>query len=115
MPKEKVKPRNLTKNDIYRRIDFILQEAKHRSPRDQTITYAMRVISNYCAIGKDASSKEVKLKCKRISSKALDLKKCLKEKKWLKHTINEHQEPLAQIWRWIRKNAQKKEKVLGKI
>ena len=39
MPKEKVKPRNLTKNDIYRRIDFILQEAKHRSPRDQTMTY----------------------------------------------------------------------------
>jgi hypothetical protein len=91
---------------IFRRLEFLLSEARSESPvRDQTVTYAMRVISNYCAIGKDAGSGAIKKLNQRISKRALELKQILSHQEWQKATINEHQEPLRDIWAWILKNS----------
>jgi hypothetical protein len=60
---------------------------------------AMRVISNFYSCGGDVSSSEAKKKCRRISRKALALKEA--GGNWMKETINEHQEELADVWKWI--------------
>lgn len=52
---------------VERRIRFLLDAAKNEVKRDQVVTYAMRVLSNYAAIGKDAGSIEIKKQNKRVS------------------------------------------------
>jgi hypothetical protein len=90
---------------IVRRIEFLLSEARAGDPvRDQTITYAMRVVSNYCAIGRDAGSSAIKRNYHRMSKRALQLKNELTPAEWVKLTINEHQEPLNLVWTWILQN-----------
>jgi hypothetical protein len=100
------KKRKRTKLDneaIARRIQFLLDEAKSPNPvRDQTVTYAMRVISNFYSIDKDAGSRAVKKNCRRMSRKSLALRTSLSDEEWFKATVNEHQEPLEQVWAWIR-------------
>lgn len=87
---------------IFRRIDFLLREAASERPfRDQTVTYAMRVISNFYSVGRDISSADAKRHSKRMSRKALELKKLTTESEWVKNVVNEHQEPLKRIWSWI--------------
>lgn len=87
---------------ISRRIEFLLNEARSDHPwRDQTVTYAMRVISNYCAIGRDAGSSHIKKYNQRISKEALKLKNEIPFDEWIRETINEHQEPLKVIWDWL--------------
>lgn len=88
-----------------RRAEFLLTEARSKSPfRDQTVTYALRVISNWATIGKDASSSTIKWSNPRLSQAAWKLYDDLSDEEWIKKTINEHPEPLAQIWAWILKN-----------
>jgi hypothetical protein len=56
---------------ILRRADFVLREAKLKDARrDQAITYALRVISNYVTIGGDGGSSKIKLLNPRISKSA---------------------------------------------
>jgi hypothetical protein len=83
-----------------RRIQLLLDEAKCNNPcPDQTIKMAMRVISNFFSCGGDVSSSEAKEKCCRISKEALRIRQS--DPDWKKKTINEHQEPLDDIWQWI--------------
>ncbi len=103
---------------ILRRADFLLNEARSPKPlRDQTVTYAMRVISNYCSIGKDAGSSQIKRANQRISRSAFDLKRTLPFNEWARNTINEHQEPLKLIWNWIltKKDELNSDKVLDRF
>ena len=94
----------ITEEVIARRIQFVLAEAKCPNPvRDQTVTYAMRVISNFYSIGTDAGSRAVKIRCRKISREAMSRKEKMPDS-WWKETINEHQEPLEQVWTWICKN-----------
>lgn len=91
---------------VFRRIDFLLREAKSKNPvKDQAITYAMRVISHYCSIGRDALSATAKKLNPRMSEKAYKVSK-QKPKEWTKgiYTVHEHQEPLKEVWNWILAN-----------
>jgi hypothetical protein len=84
---------------LKRRIEFLIQEAINKSPRDQVITFCMRVISNYASIGMDAGSYKIKITNKMVSRKAEDLlKKSTSLKEWADACINEHQVPLKEIW-----------------
>lgn len=84
---------------LKRRIEFLIQEAINKSPRDQVISYCMRVISNYASIGVDAGSYKIKITNKIISQKAeVLLRKSTSLKEWADACINEHQVPLKEIW-----------------
>ncbi|WP_171182066.1 hypothetical protein [Ruegeria sp. HKCCD8929] len=91
---------------VYRRAVFLLNEARHDAKRDQAITYAMRVLSNYAAIGKDAGSGTLKNQNKRVSVAAKALLATVKTTRiWQQHTINEHPLPLKESWDWIVRGA----------
>lgn len=88
-----------------RRAEFLLSEARSRSPvRDQTVTFALRVISNWATIGKDASSSAIKWLNPRVSKKAMQLYHEVSDREWERLTINEHQEPISHVWKWILDN-----------
>jgi hypothetical protein len=90
------------RNLVERRIAFLLQEARHGSPRDHAVTFTMRAISNYLTIGRDAQSFAIKSVNKNVSSGALELlKSATNFKDWAKNTINEHPVPLADTWTWL--------------
>ena len=85
-----------------RRAKFLRDEAREPEPvRDQTVTYALRVISNWATVGKDAGSAAIKWNNPRISKKAWELYESCSDREWEKQTINEHPEPIAQVWKWI--------------
>jgi len=93
---------------IKRRVDFLLSEARAGSPRDQVITYTMRVLSNHASIGSDDSSMKIKELNQRISKAAYDsLLEADDFVLWAKNTINEHPKPLEVTWRWVKENAYK--------
>lgn len=84
---------------VKRRVEFLIQEAINKSPRDQVITYCMRVISNYASIGVDAGSYKIKITNKILSRNAETLlEKSTSLKEWTDRCINEHQVPLKEIW-----------------
>ena len=87
---------------ILRRVEFLLNEAKAENPiRDQTITTAMRVISNWVTVGKDATSEYIKWNNPILSEEAWKLYEMSDDDYWQKNTINEHPEPLDQLWEYI--------------
>ena len=87
---------------LMRRLKFLIEEARHNAKRDQVITYAMRVISNYATIGKDASSTKIKSENKNVSEASFKLLLELNPfEEWAKQTINEHQIPLKVLWEEI--------------
>ena len=87
---------------LMRRLSFLMEEARQNAKRDQVTTYAMRVISNYATIEKDASSTKVKSENKNVSEAAYNLLLELNSfSKWSKQTINEHQIPLKVLWEEI--------------
>jgi hypothetical protein len=89
---------------VLRRAQFLLNEANSENPtRDQTVTYAMRVISNWATIGKDAPSHIIKWTNPRISVAAWELYTSCSDREWEKSVINEHPEPIAQVWDFILK------------
>lgn len=92
---------------VERRIRFLLDAAKNEVKRDQVVTYAMRVLSNYAAIGKDAGSIEIKKQNKRVSHSAQTLLHKHGLVFFCKNTINEHPKPLKIIWQWLQDNADK--------
>jgi hypothetical protein len=92
-------PAPLTEAMVHRRLDFILQEAREGVvTRDQTITFAMRVASNYYSTGRNGSSDAMKRHCACMSKAAYDLLQEVGEREWLKRTVNEHQETLDRLW-----------------
>ena len=78
---------------INRRIQFLLDAAKHELKKDQVVTYAMRVLSNHATIGKDAGSAEVKKKNKKVSEKTKQLLYSVDWTTYRQNTINEHPKP----------------------
>ena len=91
---------------VRRRIQFLLDAAKHENVKDQAITFVMRVLSNHATIGKDAQSKPIKKINKRVSENAYKILQTKGIEIFCKQTINEHPKPLSQTWEWLKKNAQ---------
>jgi hypothetical protein len=89
---------------VKRRLEFLLAEAQSPNPTyDQVVVYALRALSNHFSVGRDGSSGYIKLINRRMSRQAQELLlQCQDEKKWCAKTINEHREPLSQVWSWIR-------------
>lgn len=88
-----------------RRAEFLLQEALSEQPtKDQTVTFALRVISNWATVGKDASSGAIKWLNPRVSEAAWKLFDDVSDREWESQTINEHQEPISIVWEWIVEN-----------
>lgn len=91
---------------VLRRAEFLLNEARCRDSKyDQTVRYALRVISNNLCCGADGSSSFVKWNIKYISKIAYELYLNSTDEEWHKNTTNEHQKPISQIWQWIKENA----------
>ena len=91
---------------ITRRAEFLLAEARSPDPaRDQTVIYALRVISNFTTVGRDFQSAAIKWRNPRLSARAWALYYETSDDEWQRSTINEHPQPLSQVWEWIRENA----------
>lgn len=86
---------------LLRRSAYLIDEAKVTPKRDQSITFTMRVLSNYVSVGKDTGSSGVKLNNLMISERAFEDIFVSNKPNWLRNTINEHPEPLKQTWEWI--------------
>ncbi len=99
---------NLSEAAVNRRIEFLLNEAKSKDPtNDQTVVFALRVLSNWACVHRDCSSAAVKLLNPLRSRAANELSRSINGKgEWVKQTINEHQKPLKEVWKWIKDNAQ---------
>lgn len=91
---------------IKRRVSFLLNEAKNNSPRDQAITYVMRVLSNYASVGFDGTSQAIKKRnCNISQASYIKLKNATSLNDWSINTINEHPVPLKFTWNWIIQNS----------
>ena len=87
---------------LRRRADFILREARCGAKRDQVVTFAMRVLSNFASIRRDGQSGDIKRHNKRVSkAAALELHSASSFRDWSRSTINEHEMPLKETWDWI--------------
>ena len=93
----------MKESQIDRRIDFLIREANSEDPiRDQAITYAFRVITNYFSVKCDARSRKLSLNCPYRSKKAHNLFLLLNDEEgWLDKVTNEHQYPLKRAWGWM--------------
>jgi len=89
---------------IDRRIRFLISEARLKDSvrvRDQTITYAFRVVTNHFSrCHYDIKSSLLREKCPYRSKKAYELSK-KDPKGWLDKVTNEHQYPIKDAWNWI--------------
>jgi hypothetical protein len=85
---------------IVRRLKFIQLEAMSKSDRDQTTTFAMRVISNFATIGLNGSSSKILRINRNISDGAYgELKKAKTMQDWISKVTNEHPMPLKESWK----------------
>lgn len=76
---------------LYRRVSFLINEARHGEKRDQVITFTMRVLSNHATIGKDAGSSKINDENHTVSSGAFELLQTVSSlRDWHTKTINEH-------------------------
>ncbi len=92
---------------ILSKAEAILILAHADSQRCQGGNFLLRVLSNYATIGRDASSSIIKRDNPRISKGASKLRSELTRREFEKATINEHPEPLIQVWLWIVENKTK--------
>ena len=97
---------------VQRRIEFLLNEARHECKRDQAITYVMRVLSNHSTVGQDAASQKVKELNKRISRVAyeqlLEMSMTFPTFSfWAKCVVNDHPKPLKKTWEWLLAESEK--------
>jgi len=97
-----------TQPKLIRRIQWLIQEAKADDKDcDLAVTYIMRTLSNYFTVGKgSASSSYVKLHNRIMSRKALELLQDCDKEFWNKETINDHPEPLKEVWKWLMSDQQ---------
>jgi hypothetical protein len=85
--------------DVERRIQFVIQEARQSKPwYDQTVIYALRVATNFYCINKNGGSSLVYRQSRYRSAKAHEL---ILSGEWQGKLLNEHQEPLREVWRWL--------------
>ena len=85
-----------------RRAKFVIEEARCDQPvYDQTVTAALRVISNWATVGRNGSSAAIKWLNPRLSEAAWELYHSVTDAEWQQGTINEHPEPISQVWLWI--------------
>ncbi len=91
----------MTEAQIDRRIEFLIREAQSEGTiRDQAITYAFRVITNYFAVQSDARSRALSRECPYRSKNAHKLSQTDPEG-WLDKVTNEHQYPIKRAWAWM--------------
>ena len=84
---------------VRRRCEFLLAVAKDPTDsRDQTVTYAMRVLSNHATIGRDASSEYIKRFNRKITRRAYERLTAVDWREFKSTTRNEHPKPLDQSW-----------------
>jgi hypothetical protein len=91
-------------NDIAaRRIRYLIDEAKSLNPQyDMSITFTMRLISNYASIEIGAAdSEKVKRLNTRMSTEARKLFNKVDFTEFHEATINEHPFPLKKLWEHI--------------
>lgn len=96
----------ISEQQIDRRIEFLIHEAAQPDAfRDQTVTYALRVITNYLAVGDDVSSARLAQRSRLRSRAALELS-LAHPTDWFTggRVRNEHQYPLKRAWNWMREN-----------
>ncbi len=85
-----------------RRAAFLIEEACSLDPTyDQTVSSALRVISNWATVRTNGASSFIKWHNRKISKAAWELYFRSSDKEWERGTINEHQEPISQVWKWI--------------
>lgn len=93
----------ISEAQIDRRISFLISEARLPDAfRDQTVTYAFRVITNLLAVGDDVSSQDLARRCRYRSRGALELS-VVRPGDWYKEkrVRNEHQYPIKRAWAWM--------------
>jgi hypothetical protein len=101
--------RRLNDDDVRRPIAFLLNEAAQSAPiRDQSVTFTLRALGNYCTVGRDCGSAYLRCNSPYRSQAAQELyEKMVKPgdkstlDAWRKEVTNEHQEPLKQVWAWM--------------
>lgn len=88
-----------------RRAAFLIEEACSLDPTyDQTVSSALRVISNWATVRTNGASGFIKWHNRRLSKAAWELYFRSSDEEWERGTINEHQEPISQVWQWIIEN-----------
>lgn len=96
----------ISEQQIDRRIAFLIHEAAQPDAfRDQTVTYALRVITNYLAVGDDVSSSNLAQRSRLRSRAAVELA-AAHPADWFANgkVRNEHQYPLKRAWKWLCEN-----------
>lgn len=96
----------ISEQQIDRRIEFLIREAKQLDAfKDQTVIYALRVITNYLAVGDDVSSSKLAQRS-RLRSRAVVELAAAHPTDWFANgkVRNEHQYPLKRAWNWLCEN-----------
>jgi hypothetical protein len=113
--------RALDEDEVFRLLDFARNEAsikgKRRQVKGQTETMAMRVVGNWCVIGRDADSAKLKALNPYMSRRAWELRKTLPLEDWVKgkNTANDHWEPLDHLWAWMINDKPNRNDLLDRI
>ena len=113
--------RALDENEVFRLLDFALNEAKIKGPqrqvKGQTESMALRVVGNWCAIRRDADSPKLKELNPFMSCKAWELHKHLALEEWVKgeNTENDHWETLDHLWAWMVRDSPNNKDLLARI
>jgi len=95
---------NDDENILLSKAEALLVLVRASDNKCQGGTNLLRVLSNYAAVGADASSRKIKKINTRISRNAEVLSKALDFHGFAQNTINEHPEPLEVVWQWIVEN-----------
>ena len=90
---------------IKRRLWFLLECSLNESKRDQAVTFTMRVLSNYASVGRDAGSRKIKTLNPRMSARAQKLLYGKGLNYFCENTVNEHPQPLNEMWLWLTNSA----------
>lgn len=91
----------ITEKQIDRRIEFLIKEAQSADCiRDQTVTYALRVITNFLAVEDDVSASAM-LQRSTFRSEEAHNRLARSPDTWAKEVTNEHWFPLKRAWSWI--------------
>jgi hypothetical protein len=96
----------ISEQQIDRRIEFLIREAEQLDAfKDQTVIYALRVITNYLAVGDDVSSSKLAQRS-RLRSRAVVELAAAHPADWFANgkVRNEHQYPLKRAWDWLGDN-----------
>ena len=111
----------LDEEEVLRLLDFAVNEARIKGPRGrvkgQTETMALRVVGNWCVIGRDANSPKLKELNPFMSRKAWELRGKMDLEEWTKkeNTANDHWETLDHLWAWMVRDSPNSKDLLARI